>query len=176
MAGATDESAQPPDLPQSSDSLQLTRADQCVDQFEDEREKAQTEEEARQQIQERLPGGEEWKARIGAAGTPLEQQRVSPIVELSMLLVQCPPPPPPAPPPFPLSLPLGSSERSWYSLPLPLSCGPFPLPHFLPLPSNPALPSSLFYPLPPSCPLPGLLAAGSTNKLTPCWIAFLCTT
>lgn len=79
-------------MPQSSDSLQLTRADQCVDQFEDELEKAQTEEEARQQIQERLPGGEEWKARIGAAGTPLEQQRVSPIVELSMLLVQLPPP------------------------------------------------------------------------------------
>lgn len=46
----------------------------------------QTEEEVREQIQARLPGTE-WKARIGAAGTSMEQQRVSPIVELSMLLV-----------------------------------------------------------------------------------------
>ena len=45
-----------------------------------------SEEEMREEIQARLPGAE-WKARIGAAGTPMEQQRVSPIVELSMLLV-----------------------------------------------------------------------------------------
>ena len=48
-----------------------------------------SEEEMREEIQARLPGTE-WKARIGAAGTPMEQQRVSPIVELSMLLVQHP--------------------------------------------------------------------------------------
>ena len=47
-----------------------------------------TEEEVREQIQARLPGTD-WKALIGAAGTPMEQQRVSPIVELSMLLVCC---------------------------------------------------------------------------------------
>lgn len=47
---------------------------------------AQTEEEVREQIQARLPGTE-WKARLGTAGTAMEQQRVSPIVELSMLLV-----------------------------------------------------------------------------------------
>ena len=68
-------------LPQSSDGLQLTRVDQDKDS------QAQTDEEAREQIQDRLPGAD-WKARIGAAGTPMEQQRVSPIVELSMLLVR----------------------------------------------------------------------------------------
>lgn len=107
-------------MPQSSDSLQLTRADQCMDQFEGELEKGQTEEEARQQIQERLPGGEEWKARIGAAGTPLEQQRVSPIVELSMLLVQLPPP---HPLPFPLHIP---SALSFVPFLCPLSFSSLP--------------------------------------------------
>ena len=47
----------------------------------------QTEEEVTEQIQARLPGAN-WRERIGAAGTSLEQQRVSPIVELSMLLVR----------------------------------------------------------------------------------------
>ena len=45
------------------------------------------EEDVTEQIQARLPGTN-WKAIIGAAGTPMEQQRVSPIVELSMLLVR----------------------------------------------------------------------------------------
>lgn len=74
-------------MPQSSEGLQLTRADQCKDPYEGGLE---AEEETDRVIQGRLPGGEEWKARIGAAGTPLEQQRVSPIVELSMLLVHLP--------------------------------------------------------------------------------------
>lgn len=83
---AADEQDQPAGLPHSSDGLQLTRVVQSEDRLEDECAEAHEEEEARQQIQERLPGGD-WKARIGTAGTPLEQQRVSPIVELSMLLV-----------------------------------------------------------------------------------------
>lgn len=45
------------------------------------------EEEVNEQIQARLPGPN-WRERIGAAGTSLEQQRVSPIVELSMILVR----------------------------------------------------------------------------------------
>ncbi|KAL3163301.1 hypothetical protein ABBQ32_009693 [Trebouxia sp. C0010 RCD-2024] len=85
---AADEQDQPAGLPHSSDGLQLTRVVQSEDRLEDECAEAHEEEEARQQIQERLPGGD-WKARIGTAGTPLEQQRVSPIVELSMLLAEC---------------------------------------------------------------------------------------
>ena len=83
-----DEPDQPAQLPQSSDGLQLTRVDADGDPEADAhaQPEAQTEEEARQQILERLPGVD-WKARIGTAGTPMEQQRVSPIVELSMLLV-----------------------------------------------------------------------------------------
>ena len=45
-------------------------------------------------LQKRLPGSREWKARVkeakerhGAAGVPSEERRVSPIVELSLLLV-----------------------------------------------------------------------------------------
>ena len=45
-------------------------------------------------VQKRLPGSREWKARVkeakerhGAAGVPSEERRVSPIVELSLLLV-----------------------------------------------------------------------------------------
>ena len=45
------------------------------------------EEDVNEQIQARLPGLN-WRERIGAAGTSLEQQRVSPIVELSMILVR----------------------------------------------------------------------------------------
>lgn len=93
---ASDEQDQPAELPHSSDGLQLTRVVQSEDRLDDECAEAREEEEARQQIQERLPGGD-WKALIGTAGTPLEQQRVSPIVELSMILVHTPPPPPPPP-------------------------------------------------------------------------------
>ena len=38
-------------------------------------------------IQQRLPGGGDWKARFGAAGTREDERRNSPIVELSLLLV-----------------------------------------------------------------------------------------
>ena len=45
-------------------------------------------------LQKRLPSAEQWrenvkeaKARHGAAGVPSEERRVSPIVELSLLLV-----------------------------------------------------------------------------------------
>ena len=54
-------------------------------------------------LQKRLPSAEEWrnnvreaKERHGAAGVPSEERRVSPIVELSLLLVE-------PPLPFPLS-------------------------------------------------------------------------
>lgn len=40
-------------------------------------------------IQQRLPGGGDWKARFGAAGTREDERRNSPIVELSLLLVGC---------------------------------------------------------------------------------------
>ena len=93
-SAAADEQDEPAELPHSSNDLQLTRVVQGEDRLDDQSAEALEEEEARQQIQERLPGGD-WKARIGAAGTPLEQQRVSPIVELSMLLVQPRPTPPP---------------------------------------------------------------------------------
>ncbi len=73
-----------PQLPLSVDGLQLTRVPTADD--EHPAQNVGTEEEAREQIQARLPGAD-WKARIGAAGTPMEQQRVSPIVEVSMLLV-----------------------------------------------------------------------------------------
>ena len=42
-------------------------------------------------IQQRLPGGGDWKARFGAAGTREDERRNSPIVELSLLLVRQPP-------------------------------------------------------------------------------------
>ena len=54
---------------------------------EEDANEGQTEAEVTEQIQARLPGAN-WRERIGAAGTSLEQQRVSPIVELSMLLVR----------------------------------------------------------------------------------------
>lgn len=109
-SSAADEQDQPAsELPQCSNNLQLTRVNQSQEDLHDSQgAEAHGEEEARQQIQERLPGGD-WKARIGTAGTPLEQQRVSPIVELSMILVQEPAPPhspvapscSPLPPPSP---------------------------------------------------------------------------
>ncbi|KAK9842388.1 hypothetical protein WJX84_006352, partial [Apatococcus fuscideae] len=40
-------------------------------------------------IQQRLPGGGNWKARFGAAGTREDERRNSPIVELSLLLTEC---------------------------------------------------------------------------------------
>lgn len=54
---------------------------------EEEANEGQTEAEVTEEIQARLPGAN-WRERIGAAGTSVEQQRVSPIVELSMLLVR----------------------------------------------------------------------------------------
>ena len=53
---------------------------------QDEFELNGTEQSVTEAIQARLPGAN-WRERIGTAGTSMEQQRNSPIVELSMLLV-----------------------------------------------------------------------------------------
>ncbi|KAL0027014.1 hypothetical protein WJX79_008750 [Trebouxia sp. C0005] len=86
---AVDEAEGSFQLPLSSDGLQLIRVSGAnAPETAENGDSQGTEKEVREQIQARLPGTD-WKAIIGAAGTPMEQQRVSPIVELSMLLAEC---------------------------------------------------------------------------------------